>query len=83
MPWNVVNKLENICIQLNKQKIKTISLNELEQLIIKNLGVTRETTINRYVEILIKLKWIKQQGKKEDKEFMFTITYFKENGELF
>lgn len=77
MPWNVVDKLEQICINLNKKKIETILLKDLETVIIKNLGVTRETTIERYIKILIKLKWIKKNGKN------IKIIYYKNKGELF
>lgn len=83
MPWNVVNKLENICISLNKEKIKTISQNDLERRIIENMGVTRETTIKRYIDVLIKLNWIDKGKKQENDEFIFNVTYFKEKGELF
>lgn len=83
MPWNVVYKLEQICLTLNKKKITTIKLRDLETIIIKNLGVTREATINRYIDILIKLRWIQQIEKKEEEEFEFKITYYKENGDLF
>lgn len=80
MPWNVVNKLENILIDLNKKDIDTISLDDLERLIIEKLGVTRETTINRDIKILIKLNWIELIDGKEE---IFKITYKKNKEELF
>jgi len=77
MPWNVVNKLEQICINYNKKNIEEITLKELERVIIKHLGVTRETTIDRYVKILIKLQWIEKKGNK------IKILYYRGNEELF
>ena len=43
------------------------------KLIIENLGVTREKTINRDIEILIKLNWI--EYVKGIGETIFKITY--------
>jgi len=77
MPWNVVDKLEQICINYNKKNISEITYKELEAIIIRRLGVTREATIDRYVKILLKLKWINKQGNK------IIILYDKNNMELF
>lgn len=80
MPWNVVNKLENILIDLNKKDIETVELKDLERLIIENLGVTRETTINRNITILIKLNWIELIDGSEE---LFKILYKRKKEELF
>lgn len=82
MPWNVVDKLEKVFNDYTKTGNETITLKNLEQIIILNLGVTRSETIERYILLLLKLDWIEKIKKDRKKDYSFKIKY-KNEKELF
>ena len=77
MPWNVVNKLEQICINFNKKGIEKINYKDLEKEIIETTGVIYSSKIDHYIEIMIKLKWIEKIDI-----YNYKIVYYKQE-ELF
>ncbi len=83
MPWNVLERLEEICIYLNKENIEVLSLIDLEKLLMRRAKISNSKTIDNYIQILIKFGWIKQQPKIKGMDFMFEITYVKDKKELF
>jgi hypothetical protein len=83
MPWNVVDKLEDICNYLVKNNISIITLNDLEIVLMKKAKISKPETVNNYIKILLKFGWIKQIKNENGSEFKFKITYDNKNNELF
>jgi hypothetical protein len=73
MPWNIIDKLEQMLISFNKKGIEKINYNELEKNIIQFTGSIHEKTITRYIDTMIKLNWLKYNKNGE-----FEIIYIKD-----